>query len=171
MTDLATKANAADVYTKADINLALLRRQTFVGRVNSNGTKGATGSYTSGTSGTGVYSVTYDFTGLNVPQSLAPMVIVANSTGICSTGTAMADWSGFNTANGFLTTMSFTIETTSGGVLSNCGFSFIATFAGSNTLSIPVPSVAAGGGASPAVAAAGTGNVVCVNDKGTAVCS
>ncbi len=81
--DLATKANAADVYTRANIDLALLRRQTFVGRVNTNGTKGAAGSYTSATSGTGSYSVTYDFNGQNIPTSLAPMVIVASPTGIC----------------------------------------------------------------------------------------
>ena len=170
--DLATKANAADVYTKADIDLALLRRQSFVGRVNFSGTKGSTGSFTSGTSGTGTYSVTYDFTGQNIPEALAPMVMVASPTGGCPMGSAMADWQTFNSINGFLTTMIFSVTTSTGNALFNCGFSFIATFAGSSTLAIPVPSVAASGGASPtAVAATANGTFVCVNDKGTPVCS
>ncbi len=83
----------------------------------------------------------------------------------------MADWQTFNSVNGFLTTMVLVVPHPCRTRSSNCGFSFIATFAGSNTIAIPVPSVAAVGSASPSVPATGNGTFVCVNDNGTAVCS
>ncbi len=77
--DLAAKANAADVYTKAQIDASTANGLLAVGQINTNGSLATNrtwfGSFTTAHAGTGEYSIT--FPGLNPGcEGKAPIVVL-----------------------------------------------------------------------------------------------
>lgn len=140
--DAALQVNGASVVTTETLGL-------FSGYVSDAGSKEGMGAFTSSKIGTGRYSITFDFTGLEVPQDRMPMVILASPAAVgCSNDTtAQADWTSFSFSGGFVTTMVFIVETYTGGAAADCGFSFSATYAStSNSLGLsPVSNAGARG--------------------------
>lgn len=121
-----TYVDAADSLLGA----SLFRQLVLSGYLNSNGTKDSAGPFTSSRGGAGLYAVTYSVTGLGIPASFAPPVIVASASNLCGAGfSAAADWSSSASIAGFLTTFVVQITTSNAaGAAADCPSSFLMTF-------------------------------------------
>jgi hypothetical protein len=135
----ALEANKAD---KAAVNSALLQERTWAAAVTSTGAKGGSGNFTSSRSGVGTYSVTFDVTGLGIPE---PAEFQNYTYSVRCEGHTIYDAGRSLVANGgFLTTfgISIRIENSTGNP-ADCGFFVFARLPGSNVPVSPLPLVGA----------------------------
>lgn len=123
----ATNKNYVDA-GQAALRAQLFRQLVMPGEVAFSGAKLSTGPFTSSRSSLGVYVVSYNLAGLDIPQSLAPPVIVATPVHFCTGGSVQASWSSYSVNLPFLT--SFTVVarvTNAAGNPVDCGFNFLIT--------------------------------------------
>jgi hypothetical protein len=128
----AIKANTAEV------RAALLAERTWGARILIDGSKGSTGHYTSSNTSAGNYSVTFDVTGLQIPNRGFPSYVV---TPRCAGHTVDIPLiSTFVNATGHYNSFGLNIATrNSAGTLTNCALFVQVTLPHPDAPDSPVP--------------------------------
>jgi hypothetical protein len=158
----ALEANKAD---KAAVNSALLQERTWTAAVTSTGAKSGTGNFTSTRTGLGTYTVTFDVTGLGIPDP--PTFINFTYSVRCADHTVNDNGRTDGSTAGILTDFGIFISVRNGdGDPDDCAFFVFARLPDPNVPTAPLPLV----GAESLESADVTRNGACTVEGDTKTC-